>query len=505
MSRETERRLAEALSGRADEVPFGDAPLAAIGRESARLDRRRRRLVLASVAGVAATAIAAGAVAAWSGSDDQTPARPLPFPSGVTPPVSSETPRPNPTAARTAGPPPPGSATGVPDGVRSSMDWRTRGSLREDAAVLAAARDRMQAEAKSHKLGIGDPTRTDPLTTAVWYAGDTPAGRVVVVAVAQEYDGAFEAARFLVWAGPSGAPVSELAVVGNVGEGLDDDLTLSRLVPSPGGWWMFTLSAPGGDAAKVSWYPQFDARGRAPRTWVDVEAVDGVVVAPAPGRAVAARVAVLRGGETVSEQPVMEDSLDLNDPSFMPPDLTPEYTPTTEWVAARLALVLGLRPTDLAVNRLAADAGANGFANSLIRVRLPSGATLVALVADRPVADGPPLRSLLVAVAPAAVAGGDEAGGSTDVMILSRVWAWLDQNWVVVAAPTAQDTDIRLGSNGAVLQTGRLDGSGFTEFSLENGTAGTDVRVEVAQAEGVWRPAVNPAEDTHTDPFDLRD
>lgn len=517
MNRETEGRLAAALSDRADEVAFGDAPLAAIKRESARLERRRRRLVLASVACVTATVVAAGAVAAWSDTEGQAPAKPLPYPSDVAPrftpgppvpPPAATVPPDMPTAAPTVpGPPRPDPATGQPDAdaVRSAMRWPTRGSLRGDPAVLDAARARLIADAATSKGVLRSPDDAASLDVTVWYAADTPAGRIVVVGATVNRPGASTGANVVVWAGPTGAPIADLGIVGNVGETLDADMTLSRLIETPGGWWLFALSVPGADSAKVSWHPQFDARGRAPRTWMGVGADDGVVLAPAPGRAVAARITLLRGGATLVEQPVSEDSDDLNDPSFLPPGLTPDTAPVTEWLAARLELPLGLPSRDLAVTEVAYGRGPNGHANVLLTVRLPSGAVLVALVADRPVPDGPPLRSLMVAVAPAAVAVGDEAGGSTDTMVLNRVWTWLDGDRLTVAAPSAPGADVRVTQPGTLPRLGSLDADGFADLTVlpELPVAGT--KVEVAQAKDIWRPSATPANDTHTDPFDLRD
>ncbi|MEU8136385.1 hypothetical protein [Streptodolium elevatio] len=516
MNPETEGRLAAALSERADEMPFGDAPLAAIRRESARLDRRRRRLVTAGAACVAATVVAAGAVAALSDTDGQAPAKPLPYPSDLaprpapgplTPSPGATAPPDVPTAAPTAAfPPAPDPAIGAldADAVRSAMRWPTRGSLRGDPAVLDAARARLIADSATGKGVLRSPDDAAWLDVTVWYAADTPAGRIVVVGATVNRPGASAGADIVVWAGPTGTPIADLRIVGNVVESLDADMTLSRLIETPGGWWLFAMSAPGADAAKVSWHPQFDNRGPAPRTWVDVGADDGVVLTPAPGRAVAARIALLRGG-TVAEQPVIEDSHDLDDPSFLPPGPTPDSAPVIEWLAARLALPLGVSARDLAVNEVAYGRGTNGHANTLLTVRLPSGAVLVALVADRPVPDGPPLRSLMVAVAPGAVAAGDEAGGSTDTMVRDRVWTWIKEDRVTVAAPSAPDTEVRLNQPGSPPRLGTLDADGFADLPVRPDLPVAGVTVEVAQAKDIWRPSVTPSAKTHTDPFNLRD
>lgn len=506
MTGDTEERLASMLARHADELTVGDVPLAAIGRESARRGRRQRRMVLGGVGVVAAAALVSAGLVATDGANDPDPARPVPsMPSYY--PTGPSVPEWPPDGGGEVSAPPQNPARREADraAVAAAMAWPTRGSLRGDPQLLAQVRDRVWNDPTvKRSTAMQPPPQTE---LAVWYAADTPAGRVIVVGyTVRMYPDATVPAHVLVLAGPTGASPAQMQVVGSIGEALGSDLTLSRLIPDErGGWWLFALAAPGTNEAQVSWYPRYGPRGREPREWTGVAVDDGIVLAAAPGRTVTARLTLSQGGVRTVDTPVVEDSDQLNDPSFLPsePDLSPDPD-VKAWATRRISLLTGVPADRLTVRELASSGTREGHASHLLTVRLPGAALLVVLVQETPAQDAPADRTLHVAVAPAAVAGADAAGGNSDAMVASRLWAWRDSTRIVAAAPFARNESIRVRYGATEVATGTLDGAGFADLSTRS-TTGKSVTVEVSQTPGIWLPGTDPDADPHSDPFDLRD
>ncbi|MCF2529588.1 hypothetical protein [Yinghuangia soli] len=503
MTGDTELRLAGFLAAEAEEAAFGEAPLTAIGAQSARSARRRRRAVLASVAGAVVTALVVGGISAMNRSEERSPARPAPT---VGPPEGTKMPAsPDPSLPA----PPDGAARLLPAEAADALRWPTRGSLAGDRALLAAAEQRLLAETAVRRGQGTVPTGENEPVAHVWFAGDTPAGRIVAGVVDAPIAGTRGTrTEIRVWAGPSGAPVSALTVVGNVGEPLTDDLTVSRLVPGPdGSWWLLAVAPPGIDGGRVSWRPEYGVHGRAPRQWAQLAVDDGIVLTAAPWRAVTARIVLTRGGVTTAAQPVIEDSRDLGDPSFLPHDPAIDELPQIEWLQRRLELPLGLAPGTLTMENtrpVILNGLPSGDWYAMYTVRLPSGALLVAYLHTFYSPGAPPAHRLLLTAAPAAVAGGDDAGGSSQEMVRNRVWAWYDEGQVVIAAPAAKGQQARLLTGNTVVGETLLDAIGFGRYELPSDIKDKDVEVQVSIAEGVWRPGTAAGGPTHSDPFDLR-
>lgn len=256
--------------------------------------------------------------------------------------------------------------------------WPLRGALGSHQQLLQQVSKRAVAEAPTYP-GSGVTGR--PL-----FLGDTAAGRVAVVLVSST---AGIDPWVLVLGGESGAPIADLHIVGNVGE--LESTSVTRLIQTNGRWFLFTLTDPSLTTMQVSWHPVYGSSGVGVRSWAPVDLHSGVSVTAAPGQAVAAKVRMGRApGRPVLTAPVVQDSKELNDPSFFPVtvsaltplrtalDVTAGQAERVTWTANQLATVTGFAVAEMNVAVLWSAGQGASAAEVLASFRLPGGGTLVA-------------------------------------------------------------------------------------------------------------------------------
>lgn len=247
--------LAHALHELADDPQVREIPFPAI---KARIGRRRRRVQLALVA-TAAVAVVATV---------------LTLDGVVRGPQVASAPRTSTTATAV----PTASASVIAAPALDSSTWPVRGSLDARRDLLEQVTQRAVADS-STDLGAGVTGR--PL-----FLGDTAAGRVAVVLIS--FADTSRVPWVLILAGKSGAPIADLHIVGNFGE--PPSTSVTRLISTNGGWFLFTLTDPSLTSLDVSWYPVYGPAGIGIRSWNQVGIQDGVSVTAAPNQAVAAKI-----------------------------------------------------------------------------------------------------------------------------------------------------------------------------------------------------------------------
>jgi len=187
----------------------------------------------------------------------------------------------------------------------------------------------------------------------------------------------------LVLGGESGAPIADLHIVGNVGE--LESTSVTRLIQTNGRWFLFTLTDPTLTTMEVSWHPVYSSSGVGVRSWAPVDIHSGVSVTAAPGQAVAAKVRIGRApGRPVLTAPVVQDSKELNDPSFFPVtvsaltplrtalDVTAGQAERVTWTANQLATVTGFAVAEMNVAVLWSAGQGASAAEVLASFRLPA-------------------------------------------------------------------------------------------------------------------------------------
>jgi hypothetical protein len=360
-------------------------------------------------------------------------------------------------------------STSVPTPLASAVfDWPTRGSLSKDGGALTATR---QAIGTQTQLG---QEMTEGTRIAIWYAGDTAAGRVVSGAIGvPDGDGKVTRSEAIMLAGPKGADIATLRPVGNLGEPADDGV-FSRVID---GRWLMVLAAPNADGMQVSWHPEYDRSGVAPRTWQTVASESGVLVTQVGSIPVAARVHLFSAGTLIGDKPVFEDSDDRNDISFFPvpgapiqqlpagTDLRGADADTVRWLASQTSLAAGVPVADMKVTVRWARANA-----ALTTLTLPSGGTLAVYA-----------KGEYIEVTPVAAADADK-------FVLARRTA----GGAEVIAPDQPGASVKYGT-----ATGRLDPTGYAEIQLP-AEAPAVATMEVGSA-----GTVNLSSEDRTDPFDL--
>ncbi|WTW94673.1 hypothetical protein OG216_15310 [Streptomycetaceae bacterium NBC_01309] len=442
--------------------------------------RRRRAFGLAAAGIVLAASVAVGV---WP-RDDREP-RVLPAPTAPAPP-------------------------GVP--LSSPWQWTPRGALSADAAFRDAIARRMTSETR---LAMELEISGVPVRTAVWFADDTAAGRIVVAGISPVPEAVTgvghpyaDRSEVVVWVGPPRAPVGELAASGPVMEPVGP--SVSRLLTSDRGSWLLVVTAPSVDSAQVSWSAKFGAQGPEPRVWEPLAAHEGVVLEKAPGPVPTARLLLASGGATVVDTPVVEDSFDVTEmsrvletppPASLPPvaGLDERERMGADWAVGQVAALVGADPrtvTAAFVWRGEAAGEGRPARRLVLRLGLPGGAGFVAAVTESSDSEGGVHRQLgLAPVRRGAVEG---------------VFAWADvqrtaegvDGAVHVVTPGASGAVVEVRGGGAPQAAVRTGGDGQAEVAVSGHIVvdpGAEVVITVP-----GRPAWRVALADLTDPFDLR-
>jgi len=321
MSIETELR--EALSARADEVPAVADPYERVTSAIAAERRRRRRAAVGGVAAVAALALAVPLVEAV----DRT-----------APPARQSQLLPLPPASASA--------------WDTLATWPTRGGLRGDAGLLAAAAD---------LAGGGH----------VVYAEDLGPVRVLLV---WGHDEGTEHGRITAVSGPRGAKAVDLRVAG-AGSPAAAGVIVLREVSDPGGQ-LLVLAAPEVATAEVSPHVRVQPDGTVKRDWERVALRGGIGVLALrtpPPPATRVRVGAYDGAADMEVSWDGAETLDVNSPGMClncsGEDFRVQAEAATRYSVARTLGLLradGTPPDDLTthtvysgpVDRAVADAAA---------------------------------------------------------------------------------------------------------------------------------------------------
>ena len=271
-------------------------------------------------------------------------------------------------------------------------DQPTRGSLADDAAFLAALRERPWIDDPTAEFPVEVPTT--PGSRRVLFAGDVPGGRwALLVGEPGPFEADPEDPRAVVvsdelvmawFVGPPGAAPEQMTL-GSYPYGLAPGMVPGRLDPRTG--TLVVVAAPG-DTIEVSQRVDIDAEGQDSRTWTTVEPDHGIAVVrldpvdlPWTWSAV---YRVLRdGARTTSASP---DS-GIIQPDEQVPELEIDFPapPSGEGLlAARYAAMgflsmTGLSPEDVDITAVAlvpVSAPAVGTV-ALVTIELPSGAVAV--------------------------------------------------------------------------------------------------------------------------------
>ncbi|MDI2132965.1 hypothetical protein [Yinghuangia seranimata] len=481
--------LAALLTEEAERGRFGDAPVAAILDASTVRARRNRGIVLAAAASVVVATLVAGGLAATGGGADHRPA---------TPPYSGPASLPGPITTGGF----PAKPADPPAVVEAAMRWQTRGSLRSDEAFLDGARNRLLENSYLTREAAEVNGTPVPLTANVWFAGDTPAGRIVIglVAAPQGYgDGRYEV---VVLGGRSGALAGALDPIGAAGSRVSVNATVSRLVETDGHWWAVALAPPGkADSARVSWRPEYSAQGRAPRVWQEVPVEDGFLAAAAPlsERPGTARLIVTGKDGLLSDERVDDQWYVLGGIDTSSDDAVFARMSTPAGIAALLAPSVGVPAEQLRVEVVATDhfserdAGAHVTHAALAVIHLPNEAVLLFCgmfgTANNEMAE---LRTLT---------GAPPAAQAADAK--NRAWVWHDAGETVLVAPGQAGRELRVVQDGQTYNWGTFSAGGFAVAAMAGTTVPAGSRVETRQPDGTWQPMAVVTGQAMDDPFDL--